>query len=444
MLIQEMAAFLVSPFDAEETESARPFVRDAFLDTVGCIVAGRLNPATEIASRWAREGFPQGSESSVLFEAETAGARHAAFVNAVAAHAWEFDDAGFASHPSAVLVPVVLAEAERSGRSGDIVVEAYARGYQVWGALSRRAVSLHTRGWHPTSVFGAIAAAAAVAVIRGVTEPLAAHSLGIAASLSGGVVANFGTMTKPFQVGFAAERGILAVDLAQAGVTSSTAALDGGGGLLAAVGGTASEPGPLHRRGEARDIVASPPTVKKYPICLASHRVIDGLVDLLPDIDSRRVVSVEATISESSAAVLERGQNGPVGISQFSLPFAIASTIAHGRLGLSEASPELLGDASIRDLMRTVRVNTTTSQSPEEPTFALADRLVVSTDDGNRWDSGDIRYVRGVAANPLRPGELQEKVRACLRFGEPDADRVETIITSVEELTAQVARGTSE
>jgi len=408
-------------------------VHAAFWDTVGCIVAGRRANATSLASQWADGGLPAGDDASVLLTSEKSSVRHAVFLNAVSAHAWELDDASFASHPSAVLVPVLWAEAERLGICGAAVVSAYLRSYQVWGELNRRTQDLHARGWHPTTVHGPIAAAAGVALLRGLDMPLIAHSLGIAASFAGGVVANFGTTTKPFQVGFAAERGVLAVDLAQAGVTAAPGALDGPGGLLRALGWSAKFPPMI----DPLDLPSFHPTVKKYPICLASHRVVDGILDFATEIDHEDVSSVTATISASSAAVLEQGQTSAAGEAQFSLPFAVATGLIHGRVGLAEVDPHLLEDPKVRNLMNRVKIETTTSESLEESSFALADRVVITTKDGQHWDSGAIYHVRGSVKNPLRDGELATKVHACLEFGESDPARIEAIVAATDAMVGR-------
>ena len=82
------------------------------------------------------------------------------------------------------------------------MIAAYVAGYEVWAELIARDQDQHHRkGWHPSAVFGPVAAAAAAAVLRRLDAARASHAVGIAASLAGGVVANFGSMTKSFQVG---------------------------------------------------------------------------------------------------------------------------------------------------------------------------------------------------------------------------------------------------
>src|SRR5918999_1705945 len=83
-------------------------------------------------------------------------------VNGAAGHALDYDDVALDGHPSVVLVPTILAEGERLGASGKDLIAAYVAGYETWAELVLRdADKHHGKGWHPTAVFGTVAAAAA-------------------------------------------------------------------------------------------------------------------------------------------------------------------------------------------------------------------------------------------------------------------------------------------
>ena len=129
-------------------------------------------------------------------------APEAAWINGAAAHALDYDDVALRGHPSAVLVPAILAEAESLKATGAQMATAYAAGYEVWADLQRRDPDQHhEKGWHPTGIFGAIGAAAACASLRGLDPETATQAIALGASQSAGLVSNFGTMTKPFHAG---------------------------------------------------------------------------------------------------------------------------------------------------------------------------------------------------------------------------------------------------
>ena len=404
-------------FSAQQRDELTAIVRTAFIDTSACILSGRDQDAVRIAAQWAGARFAPLPQSTILFGQERMSSAAAALVNAVAGHALDYDDVGMAGHPSTVLMPALWAEHERSGASGFDLVQAYAKGYAVWGELARRMKgSLHARGWHPTAVFGAIGAAAAVSALRGLTAGQCAHAISISASMAGGVIANFGSMTKPLHAGKAAEAGVAAAELAQAGFTASPDALDGKAGLLAAL------MGPEHVDLESAlpsdadaMLLHTRPGIKKYPVCYAAHRVIDGVIDLARahGISAPDVERIDATISQTTAAVLRRHSPQTLDEARFSLEFCLPAALVHGRLGLAQVSEIVLHDPAVRALMTHVHTHTVNTSCPIEPSFALNDQVTITLRDGRVLDSGAIRFARGHAQLPLSETQLLEKLDSC-------------------------------
>ena len=413
-----------------QREQLAAIVRTAFIDTAACILAGRAETATRIASDCLSGGWSRHADSTVLFGDVRLDSASAALINGVAGHALDYDDVGLAGHPSVVIVPALLAELERTGARGFAVVQAYAKGYAVWGELQRRLrVSLHARGWHPSAVFGVVAVAAAVASLRNLDERRMTHALGIAASLAGGVVANFGSMTKPLQVGRAAEGGIRAVDLAQAGLDASSDALDARQGLLVALAGDVAR---VDLDSAVPDDFESTllrlrPGIKQYPVCYAIHRVADGVLDLIArhPVRAQDVAAVQASISETTAGVLRHHDPRTVTEARFSMEFAVATAIARRKLGIAEVSAGTLQDPAVRALMNRVQVATVQTSCPLEPSFAYTDQVSITLRDGTLLESGPIRFARGHAQLPLHEAQVREKLFSCApRSEEPLAQRV--------------------
>jgi 2-methylcitrate dehydratase PrpD len=410
-------------FDAAQKREATAIVRSAFIDTAACVLAGRSEPVTRIAERWTRERFSGASgASSLLFGAARMAASAAAFVNAVAGHALDFDDVGLTGHPSVVLVPALWAERERTGVRGFDLAQAYMKGYAVWGELQRRQkISLHAKGWHPSAVFGAIGAAAAVSALRRQSETTFTHSLGIAASLAGGVIANFGSMTKPIQIGRASEAGIIAAELAAAGINASPDALDGRAGLLNALAGDGNvDLSPGLAQDLPFTLLRQRPGTKKYPVCYAAHRVVDGVIDLARAraIHADDVIGIDAVVSETAAGVLRRHKPANVMEARFSLEFAVAAALCHGRLGMAEVSEAALADSRVRRLMPCVQTSTIATRCPLEPSFAYADSVAIHLRNGTLLESGPIRFARGHAELPLTEAQIGDKFMSCAGEGE--------------------------
>lgn len=424
-------------FSPAERDGLAATVRRAFLDTAACILSGRGEAPTRILLGWARQSRAT-SSSSILFGPERMSAARAAMVNGVAGHALDFDDVALGGHPSVVLVPAILAESERLGSAGRDVVNAYAKGYAVWGELQRRLkVMLHARGWHPTAVFGPIGATAAVASLRGLDEIRTGHALGIAASMASGVVANFASMTKPLHIGRAAGAGIEACDLAEAGFDSSADALDGPSGLLCALAGGASgvDVNGLVPEGFEATAIRSRPGIKKYPVCYAAHRVVDAVLRLRSEygFEPEDVEGVEAAISETTAGVLRHHHPRDVSEARFSIEFCVATAIVYGRLGIGEVVGAALSDPRITALMPRVTTTRVQTSCPLEPSFAYTDSVRVMLRGGRVLESGPIRFAIGHAELPIDEEGLLDKVRSCAGAGEEAlADRViERIIALV-------------
>ncbi len=417
-LTTQIARFVAQPGFDDMPAAAAHIIRSGFIDTIATMLAGRDEPVTRITTEHIRASRSPVGEASLLLGPERASAKDAALVNGAAGHALDYDDVALSGHPSTVLVPAVLAEGEALGASGKAVMRAYLVGYEVWAELiNRDADSFHTKGWHPTGVFGTVAAAAAVAHLRKLNVDKTRHALAIAASMASGLTANFGTMTKPYHAGRAAANGIEAVRLSMAGMTASADAFEHQGGFLFALSpkGTTDRTTPAANLGKELSILEYGLSIKKYPMCYATHRVIDGVLDLVKahDIKAPDVERVEATIGVPQAGMLRN--HAPVtGLeAKFSLEFGVASSLVARKVGLAELTDEFVNQPQVREAMTRLSISTVDTRCPFEPGFAMNDRVVVRLKDGRKFDSGDIRFARGNAKIPMRDEDLRLKFMDC-------------------------------
>lgn len=405
-------------------------VRFGFVDTIGVILAGIPEPVTDAALAFARARGTGDGPCRALLGPVRLSSRDAAMVNAAAGHALDYDDVGLMGHPSVVLVPALLAEGERLGASGSELMRAYIVGFETWGELIRHDQDLyHVKGWHPTAVFGVMGAAAAVAALRRLDVDTCQRALGIAASLAGGLIANFGSMTKPLHAGWAAAGGIDACDWAQLGVTAAPDAIEHHAGLLAALSpkGRFSLPQispdwPAELRLSAQGL-----TVKKYPMCFATHRVLDGLLDLVGahHLRPEDVLAVEATVGPAQASMLRNHRPITALEGKFSLEFAVAASLVSGKVGLAELTDAYVAQAKVQAQFDKVKIAIVDTVCPGEPTLALSDRVVVTTRDGRRLDSGEIFETRGGGSTPITADDLRIKFLDCAaRGGRGEADAI--------------------
>jgi 2-methylcitrate dehydratase PrpD len=336
----------------------------------------------------------------------------------------DYDDVTLDGHPSAVLVPAILAQGEALGSSGAEILAAYAAGCEVWAELlAREPVPLHRKGWHPTAVRGTIAAAAACAKLRRLSAQETATALAIASSMAGGLVANFGTHTKCFQVGRAAQSGMIAARLAAAGMTASPDAIEHRSGFLAAFspGGQPDLSNGLQAEKKEWQIERQGLNIKRYPICYGTHRAIDAAVDLAirHDLKPADVAGVQVSTGEMQMLMLRNAPPQTALEAKFSMQFAMASSLVARNVGLAQMRDDFVRSPPIQALIPRVST-TTTTETMEGSAFAAAERVEITTMGGKVFASEPIAYAKGSTERPLSREELQAKFADCLGDGFSD------------------------
>jgi aconitate decarboxylase len=425
-LTQEIAAFASDPGLGAVPEAAAAIIRSGFIDTIGTMIAGREEPTVRLLRAQLAERRTGASEATVLLGPERTYSADAALVNGTAAHALDYDDVAIGGHPSTVLVPAILAEGERLGANGAAALRAYLVGYEAWAELiARDPDPHHQKGWHPTAVFGTVGAAAALAHLHRMAPGPAGRAVALAASMTGGLVANFGSMVKPLHAGRAAAAAVEAVRLAARGFTAAPDALEHRAGFLGAISpaGRADREGPASGLGRTLRILDSGLSIKRYPMCYATHRAVDAMLDLTAreDLRAEDVAEIEVTLGATQAAML-RNHRPRTGLeAKFSLEFAMAAALVARRVGLSELTDGFVSRPEVQAQFDKVRAVTTDTRCPVEPIFALADRVRVRTATGRALDSGEVRFARGNAKRPLALHELREKFLDCAATAPLDA-----------------------
>ena len=417
-LTTELGAFVAALQPQAWPAAATATVRRGMADCVGVAFAGVQEPVVAHALALANPSCD--GAARLWLDSRFASSSDAAFVNAVAAHALDFDDTGLDGHPSVVLAPVALAEAERRARTWRDAVTGYVAGYETWADLvARDPDKHHGKGWHPTAVFGTVACAAASARLRDLTEAQAAHALGIAASMAAGLVANFGSMTKPLQVGFAARNGIMAAALAERGVTAAPDALESPRGFLAALspGGRADLRAPC-RAGRPWQIERQGLNVKRYPACYATHRIIDAALALRPRLQDHlaEIDEVTVRIGRLQAAMLRSSRPDTPLDAKFSAEFTVACALARGHVELGDFTQERVVEPAVQSLLRKVRVQLVAEQDCDEPIFSPADQVIVRLRGGSTLEAEPVRRALGHASRPIDDAALHQKFMGCAGF----------------------------
>ncbi len=418
-LTQDLGRFAAGlTFEALPAEAVE-IARTGIIDTIATMIAGAHDPAPQLLRRGLA---PAPGPASLYFSGETATAPEAAWINGTAGHALDYDDVGCRGHVSTVLVPALLAEAETLGLGGREMFAGYVAGYETWAELARRDPGHHhKKGWHPTGIFGAIGAGAACAALRRLDPTRATAAIALAASQAGGIMANFGTMTKPFHAGRAAHAGLVSARLAEAGFTASPDALEHGQGFLSAVSpeGKVDRDSPTPALGAEWQIVKQGLSIKKYPACYCTHRALDGMLELLArrPLKPAEIARITVSISETHSLIL-RNHTPETGLAaKFSMEFAMAAAVIARRAGLGEYTDEFVHRPDVQDLMGRVGVVTNENYDPVVSGASVYDQVTIDLVNGERIESEQIRRSRGHAERPLGEAELFDKFRTCLDAG---------------------------
>ena len=437
---------LVGEFIAGMDFSALPqaavaMARNGLTDLAAVTILGRDMPIARLLRAMATTA-QRGGEARLCFTKEGASAVEAALINGAAGHALDYDDIGIGvhpAHPSVVLGSAVLAEGEALGRSGRDVIAAYVTGYEVWVELGRRdRTPPHVKGWHPTATFGAVAAAAACARLRGLDARRAATAVAIAASQAGGIVANYGTMTKPFHAGRAAQVGVFSARLAAAGMTAAADALESSKGFLQAVS----------PKGEVD--VDSPPAFggawwilrhglgfKLYPMCYGTHRALDGMLALVAahDVAAPDVAEIEVEMGPVQLVSLVNHDPTTGLEAKFSAEFAMAMAVIVRRATLADVTDAFVQRPDVRAMMQRVRVTVVEGADTAGPDGSPLDRIVVTLKDGRRLERR-LDHPRGHPQRPVGADILWTKFDDCVRgaLAENDARRLFDRLQSLDRM----------
>jgi len=418
---------------------ALPLVRDGFTDTVGVIMVGMVEPVVDIVYRSLIERGGR-REARACLSATYVSGPDAALLGGTAAHALDYDDQSLSGHPSAVLVPAILAEGEMLASTGEEMVTAYVAGYEVWAELLRRDSNYHRKGWHPTSVLGVIASAAAAAVLHRLSAGRAAAALAIAASHAGGLAANFGTMTKPYHAGLCARNGLVSARLAAGGMTAGDDVLENPQGFLTAFSPSTADLESPAKVGSEWYLLRQRLCIKKYPTCYFMHRSFDSAVKMLASrkLTPADIAGIEVTMGRGQTTVLVN-EHPRTGLeAKFSEHFAMAAAVILGRMGVAEVCDEVVQRPDFQAFFRKVKLIPVDEYDTRDPAHSPTERVVIKLANGEVLDSGAIAKVRGHADDPLSVEELWAKFEECtvLTHDKPDARRLFDMLQSVETLSS--------
>ena len=458
-LTREVAEFVVETDYASIPDEVMALARKSVLDGLGLALSGSVAESGAIVERYLRAQGLSG-DTTVIGTGLRVQPRFAAFANGVGVHADDFDDTqlavqkdrvyGLLTHPTAPCLPAALAVAEQLNSTGRDLALAYNLGVEVESKISESMSPRHYQhGFHSTATCGVFASASAAARLYGLDVAQTRRALAIAASQAGGLRENFGTMTKPFHAGRAAEAGIIAADLADAGWTAAEGILESPRGFFQAHGGGFSLQALSGRLGDPWTFADPGISIKPHPSGSLTHPGMTRMMELILEHDIRadEVEQVKVGTNHNMPNALIHHRPTDELQAKFSMEFCMAILLLRRRGGLAEFTDEVVNRPDVQEMIRRVEFGV-----HPEAEAAGYDKMTTIIDirlrDG-RTISGRADFGKGSPANPMSYDEVAEKFAGCAEFAGWDRDRtsqvVETVrdlesLESVRELTALLAR----
>jgi 2-methylcitrate dehydratase PrpD len=381
-LTAALAEFIRAKTLQDVPPAALDKAKKAIADTFAVILAGAGSEVAPPLLRYVEHTGDSGA-SPLLGSGRTASPEMAALVNGTFGHALDFDDvlSMMPAHPSAVILPALIAEPRAGKLSGKALLEAYIIGVEVGGQIGRAiTVGHYHRGFHGTGTLAIFSALGALAKRYHLDAGTTRTAFGIASSMASGLQRNFGTMTKPLHTGWASRSALAAVHLARSGFTAAPDALEAPAGFFAAYGVEVSRPeAAIERLGAPWVIIDPGLALKRFPCCYASHRGMDGVLQL------RQCLGLKAENLDRLACYMPPGgmrvliypqpKTGLEG--KFSLQYALAAGVLDGQYSLWSFTDEAVNRAPIHDLLGRICVG-------EDPRCAGNDPLLETRSSGSR------------------------------------------------------------
>lgn len=397
-------------------EEAVFWAKQAIIDTVGVTFAGAHEPTTRIPATL--PGIAAAEGPCLIFgERRRTDPMSAVLINGVASHALDYDDVNpvMGGHPSAPLVPTIIALGEMAGIDGRDAIAAYVTGFEVEARIGRGVNFTHyEKGWHPTTTLGIFGTVAAAARILGLDVEQTTRALAIAVSLASGVKANFGTMTKPLHVGQCCRNGVFAALLAQNGFTSNPGAFEHKQGFFEVFNGKGTYDAEkiFANWADPLEIVEPGLGLKQFPCCGSTHMAITMMLQLVEKhgLAPPQVKHIQVYSHPQRLPHTDRPSVGSALEAKFSVQYCVSRALMHGKVLIEHFEGDAWADEEAQRLLKLVEAGPHPTMT-DKPWCA---EVIVETMDGRKL-SEKTEYLMGRGKpNPMSEAEMRVKFEDCV------------------------------
>ncbi len=408
-----LADFLASARWEDIPPAVRHEAKRSLMNFFACSLGGCRDAAVASAATVLRR-FSAGSQATVIGRAERTDALNAAFLNALGANVFDFDDTHLPTiiHPTAPVAPALFALAEESRVAGPELLLAFVLGVEAECRIGNAISPGHyRRGWHITSTCGVFGAAAGAGKILGLPPLRMKWALGNASAQAGGLVETLGSMAKSVSVGNTARNGLVSALLAADGFFGPEQPLEGPRGFLRVTADSPNLASITQNLGERWEILAN--TYKPYPCGVVLNPVIEACLALASD--ERLVIADIERIEITGPPLLrertDRANPHSGREAQVSGQHSAAVVLTRARAGLREFGDQCAADPGLRALGAKVCF-------VDDASYAVdAARVTVRLSAGREL-SQMIEHARGGGDRPLADADLERKLKDLVEYGD--------------------------
>ena len=430
---QVLAQFIV---DTSYEKLPAPVVeaaKIAILDGIANMLAGSTQELATIIGQYVQDsgGTPQ---STVIGWGFKTHAPAAAFANGVFGHCLDYEIQGYPpTHGTSSCLPSALALAEErcaAGKiiSGKTIIEAYVLGWDIQGRLRAASAPAANPAFHPPGMVGPLGGAAASAKVLGLDTHQTQIALGIAASRTGGLTANTGTMVKSTHPGNAARMGAEAGMLAGAGFTASDQILEAPRGYAEALfNGNMDWDIVTQGLGDPYRLVEPGFDIKRFPAQRGMQEPIEAVLKLREKYQLEAGMVEELTLLTSgrghSGSLPQTGLDG-----KFNVEYCAAAALLDGQVVIDSFTDQRRFAPDMEETLRKIQVQPDGPQSgPVKATARLKDGRTVSE---------ECLQFTGCHGNPMSREQRMAKVWDCIGrvLSDGDGERMVALVEDLENV----------
>jgi 2-methylcitrate dehydratase PrpD len=419
--------------------------KKSILDGLGLALAGSRAESGPISRKYIEQAGACLGKATVIGTTQKTAPQFAALVNGISIHADDFDDTqlaaakdrvyGLLMHPTVPVLPAAFALAEQRTVSGKEWMLAYHLGVEVECKIAEAIAPRHYQdGFHTTGTCGPFGSAAACAKLLQFDLSETLIAFGLAASNSGGLRENFGTMTKPYQAGHAAQSGLVSAELVALGWTAAEQILEADRGFFHAAGGSFDASAIMNRLGDPWTFASPGVSLKPYPSGSLTHPAMTELARLIAanNIQASQVEKVDIGANHNMTTTLLHHDPRTGLEAKFSMEFCLAILLIERKAGLGQFSDKVVQRPDVQAMIR--RINFYVDPEAESAGFDKMTSLLKITLKDGKVITGRAAFGKGSPSDPMTFDEAASKFRGCAEYVDWPEVKTERIIAFVRTM----------